>query len=86
MERLSLVCRVVHFASSGLLLGTITLNYLFKTNEFLDDDPNFFPLVLPLAGLLSLASGVAAYVLLKPQHNNANANADAVQKGNLTGT
>ena len=77
MERVSLICRVIHFTSSGLLLGTITLNYLFNTNEFLDDDPNFFPLVLPMAGVLSLGSGIAAFVLLKPK-NSAN---DAIQKG-----
>jgi hypothetical protein len=66
MENLNLISRLVHLTSSGLLFGTILLNYLYSTNDFLEEDPNFFLYMVPLAGTLSLISGLASHHILKP--------------------
>ena len=66
METLNTMCRVVHLVSTGFLTGCITLNYFFKTNDFLAHDDNFLDFANPLAALFALVSGAASIFLLKP--------------------
>ena len=42
METVKLVSNVVHMTTGGFLAGAIVLNYLFDTNEFLIDVPDYF--------------------------------------------
>ncbi len=67
MDKLNLVSRDVHFSSSGILFGTILFNYLYNSNEFLEDDPYFFAYILPLTGTLSFLTGLISHHLLKPK-------------------
>lgn len=71
MENVRMLTRVVHLTSTGFLSGSIVLNYLFDTNQFLADDATFIEFANPVAGVLVLLSGIVITLLLKPKKEEA---------------
>ena len=70
MDKLRIVTRVAHLTSTGFLSGIIVLNYLFKTNQFLQDDATFTEIANPIAGVVSLLSGIVNFLVQRPKDLN----------------
>lgn len=69
MGKLNQLNTVLHLTASGFLACTIILNFFFATEEFLAEDPDYLLFAKPFAGVVSLATGLVSYKLLKPSED-----------------
>jgi len=70
-ETAKLVNRVLHLTSTGFLTGTIVLNYIFTTNEYLTEEPGYQEMHIT-AGVLVFVTGILNIILISRSARLAN--------------